>query len=73
MSIQPQVMPVRVSWQPLQARAPSNAAEGQKKCSTGVADECKRKDPTTTFRTGEMNTLQAQKRLPFSAPACLHS
>lgn len=45
-------------------QALSNTAEEQKKCSSGAADESKRKDPTTTFKTGEMNTLQAQEEAP---------
>lgn len=51
-------------------QALSNTAE-QKKCSSGVADESKCRDPTTMFRTGETNILQAQRWLLLSAPACL--
>ena len=37
-----------------------------------MAEDGKRKDPPATFRTGEMNTMQAQRRLPLSAAACSH-
>lgn len=63
MSIQSQVMSMR------QELAAAAGASPQQCCRT---DESKCKDPTTTFRIRKMNTLQAQRRLLLSAPACLH-